>query len=85
MQNNNESLIYFLCYPKGDRSKITVIDLHPLVSYERDDWINVNDSTFSTAEEAIKEGRKIAKKYNLTYEMFESRYNESTSEKLILS
>ena len=75
-------MIYFLVYPRGDRTRITVIDLSQYVSYERGDWDNVNSDTFYSPEEAIVAGRDIAQRHNLSYELFESRYDSSSSEQL---
>ena len=66
--------IYFLCYPQGDKTKVTVIDLSVHVSYERDEWVNVNDLTFYSSEEAIAYGKDLCKRHNLTYVPFETRY-----------
>lgn len=71
---------YFIAYPKGDRSSITVIDLAHSVDYEREDWATVNDLNFSTPDEAITYARGLAEKYGLRYELFESRYNQDLNE-----
>jgi hypothetical protein len=67
--------LFFLVFPGGDRSKITVIDLMHCVSYERNDWENVNDNTYYNRDEAIKSARDIADRYGLEYMPFESRYD----------
>ncbi len=73
-------MTYFLCYPMGNRNKITVIDLEDCVGYERTEWANVNDETFSSPEDAVKRGREIAKAKGLLYILFKSRYDPETSE-----
>jgi hypothetical protein len=75
-----DDIFYFLCYPKGDKTKIQVIDLSYACSYERDEWSNVNDMTFYTADEAISYARELASRHNKEYVSFDSRYDESTSE-----
>ncbi len=65
---------FFLAYSGRDRKTVTVVDLMFCVSYERHEWDNVNDNTYDTAEEAIKAGRDLAKRHNLSYEPFDSRY-----------
>ena len=72
----------FLVFPRGDKTKVTVVDLSYSASYERDYWYNVNKKTYYSAKKAIKAARKKAKKYSLTYIMFESRYNKQLNEEL---
>lgn len=74
---------YFIAWPKGDRSSITVIDLAHSVDYEREDWATVNDLNFSTPDEAITYARGLAEKFGLRYELFESRYNQDLNEEPI--
>lgn len=81
MLEDEEKLIYFIIYRK-DRAALTVIDLHPSVSYERDEWDCANDENFGSPEEAIEYCRALAEKHNLEYEPFESRYDSSTNEKI---
>ena len=71
---------YFLCFPSGDKKRVTVIDLMNCVSYERDEWSNVNDNTYYSAEEAIEAGRDIAERFGLEYEPFDSRYGNNSEE-----
>ena len=77
-------IFYFLCFPQGDRTKITVIDLQNCVDYERDEWSNVNKNTYFDHAEAIRAARDIAERYNLEYIPFESRYNRELNENLYL-
>ena len=77
-------LFYFIAHPQGDKSRVTVIDLSYSVSYERSDWDAANSINFTNPDEAIKYAKAIADKYNLKYELFNSRYDESTSEVLNL-
>ena len=73
-------VFYFLVFPQGDKNRITVVDLSYACSYERDEWINVNSDTFNYRDEEIPEARRIALKYDLKYELFESRYYSETDE-----
>ncbi len=68
---------YFLCFPVGDTTKITVIDLMNCVSYERDEFACVNDIDFYDKDEAITYARKLCDKYNKTYIPFDSRYGNA--------
>lgn len=77
---SNDDVFYFIAYPKGDTSKVTVIDLSYAVSYERGDWATVNDKDFTEHTDAIEHCRALAAKYNLEYVPFDSRYNEELSE-----
>ena len=65
---------YFLAFPQGHKSKITVIDIIDIMSYERNEFANVNDNTYTTLKDAIDAGKDIARRYGLTYVPFESRY-----------
>jgi enolase len=68
-------LFYFLCHPRGDKSVVCVIDLQTCLSYEKSDYALVNDLEWYDRDEAIDYARKLCIKYNLTYEPFESRYD----------
>jgi hypothetical protein len=69
-------IFYFLCYPKGDKSKITVIDEQTDLHYEKYDFSLVNDLEWNNSEDAIDYAKKLAEKYHLTYEPFENRCGE---------
>jgi hypothetical protein len=75
-------IIYFLCYPRGNKKQITVIDLQYNMSYERDDWSCVTPHDYLDRDEAICAARYLASKYNLEYLMFESRYDSEQNEYL---
>lgn len=70
----NPYVSYFLAFPQGDMSKITVIDIMDIMSYERSEFANVNENTYYKLKDAIEAGRDIARRHNLTYIPFESRY-----------
>jgi hypothetical protein len=73
-------VIYFICYPDGDRSKLTVVDLHPAVAYERDEIDTLNSRNYDSALEAMDECRDIADRFGLAYVLFKSRYDSSLDE-----
>lgn len=75
---------YFLCHPCGDRTKITVVDLGHNVSYQKNDWDVVNSNEFDNAKDAIMYGKRLAIKYRLEYQPFESRYGEEVEDGLYL-
>lgn len=78
------STFYFLTYVGKDRQEVTVIDLGYNVDYERDEFAAVNDLNFENHLEAIIYARALAIQNGLKYRLFESRYNSSLDEKLIL-
>lgn len=75
-----EELFYFICYPCGDRTKITVIDEQQSLHYEKHDFALVNDLEWDNVKEAIEYAKKLAEKYNLNYSPFESRYGQDEDE-----
>lgn len=76
---------YHIVYPRGDKSRLTVIDMQNSVSYELSDYSLAYKDEFLTSKEAISVARKLAEKYNLKYDLFISRYgNESEIEYLTL-
>lgn len=83
MTQNNETF-YFIAYVQK-RQALTVIDLAYSVDYEKDDWDVACNETFQEPEAAINYARKLATKYGLEYKPFDSRYNESLSERLYLT
>lgn len=75
---------YFIAYVQN-RQALTVIDLAYVVDYERRDWDIVNDEIFKDRDEAIFYARRLAQNYGLGYRLFESRYDESLNEHLVLT
>lgn len=71
--------IFFAAYV-DKRSSITVIDLQRDMSYERGDWDVVNDVDHYTSEESIAYTRDLAKRHNINYKPFDSRYGEETTD-----
>lgn len=76
---------YFVAFVGEGQQEITVIDLGHSVSYERDDWAVVNDEDFHDHLEAIAYAKALAAQHGLKYRRFESRYNSSLNEKMVLT
>ncbi|ELP5902259.1 hypothetical protein QTV49_004288 [Vibrio vulnificus] len=72
---------FFVAFPYGDKSRVTVIDLSHACGYERGDWASISEHNFNTAPAAIKYARQFAKLNDLVYEEFDSRYCSEYSEK----
>ena len=77
-------VIYFIAFLGGDKSKITVIDLSNVTLYQRDQFSPVNDDNYYELNLALTDAKSLAKKYNLEYVLFDSRYNKDLSEKVQL-
>lgn len=84
MEIDDTNTFYFVAFI-DNKEALTVIDLDHAVSYQRSDWNVVNDENFYVRDEAIEYARKLADKYNLRYELFDSRYDSSLSEREILT
>lgn len=83
MSENNETF-YFIAYVQN-RQALTVIDLAYTVDYEKDEWDVACNETFQEPQAAITYAQKLALKYGLQYKPFDSRYDESLSERLYLT
>ena len=69
---------YFLIFTDDLRTCITVQELSTSEhTKSKDDYDIVNELTYPTANEAIKNAKRIAKENDLTYEKFEPRYVDS--------
>lgn len=73
-------MIYFMCYPRGNESRVTVVDLREGSLYEIDEWRRPDDETFASRDEAIMHARNFAFNHNKEYVLFNSRYDESMNE-----
>ena len=70
---------YFLVYPRNNRSRITVVQLSRNgYADDKSDYEIVNDKEYEKLSEAMNSAKKIANKYNLTYEEYNSRYNDES-------
>jgi LPS O-antigen subunit length determinant protein (WzzB/FepE family) len=76
MEIDDTNTFYFVAFI-NNKTALTVIDLDQNVSYQRSDWDVVNDENFNNPNEAID--------YALGYEIFESRYDKSLNEKIVLT
>jgi hypothetical protein len=77
---SDEKNFYFIVHPKGDRSRLKVIDLSPSNSHEKSDYALVNEKNFYDHLEAISYARNLAKKFKLEYDMFKSSYDDDKNE-----
>jgi hypothetical protein len=77
-----DGLFYILVHPRGDKSQIEVVDLASAVSWEASDYRRVTPHDYGIREEAILEARRLAQRYGLKYNLFESRYNPEDNEYL---
>jgi len=73
---------FAIVYPRGDRTRLTVIDLMWVVDYKMYDYNCATPFRYGTRDEAIREARRLAREYGLGYDMYESRYDETTNEYL---
>lgn len=67
---------FFIIHPCSNMGEISVIDLSDAVSYMLDDWCTAVTREFYTAESACRYARALAKKYDLDYIQFDSRYGD---------
>jgi hypothetical protein len=77
-----DGLFYILIYPRGDKSQIEVVDLAFAVSWEAREYCRATPHDYGDRKEAILEARRVAQRYGLKYNLFESRYNREDNEYL---
>ena len=82
LYNRRQVMIYFICYPRGDKNLLTVIDLASATQYEKNEWDVTTPHEFDNRNEAIAHARGLARDYGLQYKMFESRYDHALNEYL---
>ena len=58
---------YYIVYPSGDKSKLTVVELSETCKYELNDYAIASRKEFITELEATEYARKLANKYALVY------------------
>ena len=73
-------MTYFACYPRGDKTKVTVIDVQ--YADEMHEWSVAHPNDFYVRDEAIEFTRQFAETHGLTYVLFESRYDNEKNEYL---
>lgn len=64
---------FYIIHPRGDRKKVTVLDLGGYESYELEHYTLASDRTFENLKGAILHARRIADVYNIEYIMFTPR------------
>lgn len=62
------SSTYHIVYPRGDRTKLSVIELVEALSYELNDYAVASRRNFPTYQEAAAYAKDLAKEHNLTFE-----------------
>lgn len=62
-----ESLYYYIVYPSGDRSKLTVVELLEACKYELSDYAVASRKEFTDKDEAVEYARKLATENDLIY------------------
>lgn len=77
-------LIYLIVHPRSNREQITVVDLQFDLTYQKTDWCLASQCEWQDRDEAIAVARSTALKHNLTYVLFESRYNHEENEDLYI-
>jgi hypothetical protein len=59
---------YYIIYPRGDRSKISIVGLTPYLEYELSDYAVASRQSFTDDKpSAIEYAKKLAKENNLKY------------------
>ncbi|UKA04883.1 hypothetical protein [Photobacterium damselae] len=79
--DNSDETNFYVIYPRGDVSEVSVIDLSVNCLWELSDWSLVISDAFHNHKSAIFYARTFAEINSLKYDPFESRYNRSISEK----
>lgn len=59
------STIWFVCYPRGDQSKLAVACVSQGCSWEKDDYSLASSKEFRSEDEAEEHARFLARKHNL--------------------
>ena len=63
-----EPNFYFIVYPAGDRTKLTVVNLNFSTRHEKNDYSIASRKEFDDRSEAVKYCRELAQKNNLIFE-----------------
>lgn len=59
---------YFIIYPSGDRSKLSIVELDDCMRYELSDYAVASRKEFYENEEAVEYAKQLAKENDLQYE-----------------
>ncbi len=60
-------MTYFIIYPQGDRSKLSVAELSDAMLYEKSDYAVASRKEFWDKDEAIEYTKQLAKENDLRY------------------
>lgn len=61
----SENIRYFIVYPRGDKTKLSIISLGYNSLYELDDYAVASRKDFLDIEDAVEYAKDLAKKHNL--------------------
>lgn len=61
-------MAFFIVFPKGDRSKLSIVELDDCMRYELSDYAVASRKEFYENEEAVQYAKKLANENNLQYE-----------------
>ena len=59
---------FFIIYPRGDKNKLSVIELDSCMKYELSDYAVASRREFCDNGEAVVYAKQLAKENNLQYE-----------------
>jgi len=59
---------FFIIYPRGDKNKLSVIELDSCMRYELSDYAVASRKDFYDNDEAVIYAKQLAKENNLQYE-----------------
>lgn len=59
---------YYIIYPRGDRSKISVVEIVDALDYELSDYAVASRQSFTDPNEAVPYAKELAKTHGLKYE-----------------
>ncbi len=60
-------MAYFIIFPRGDRNKISIVELSEHMRYELNDYAVASRKEFQEVEEAIEYAKELAKDNNKEY------------------
>lgn len=65
---------YFIIYPSGDRTKLSVTSLNQYMLYEKSDYAVASRLEFDNSDEAVAYAKELAKEHALQYIGDEDNY-----------
>ena len=71
---------YYIIYPRGDKSKLSIISLSMSLDYEISDYKLASRREFYDMEECIEYAKELAKKHNLPLSSLEREIQEKLEE-----